>query len=314
MKQKYIHKFFLSVSMIVLFLEGCTKTNETIPEEKPKNSEEGILPASQYTLADHVEVDGRQGVCVEGDYYWVSGSKTLTKYNREWNVIKKNDNPFQSFEIEANHIGDIDVYNNEIYVGAEYFMDGEGKNIQIAIFDGDTLEYKRSFPFEPESGQLECSGLAVDPDSESIWMVSWVGEESGKYVYRYDMNTGSYLGKVLMEPEPTLIQGIAYHDGYLYITSDDGDADEDMPDHLYRTNVTDGTDVCTVTLEKTFDDVIKQGEIEGLSFDGKTNRLLVLYNRGARIIQGMPSGFYDGYDREISEVFFFDIQQELSDP
>ena len=79
-------------------------------------------------------------------------------------------------------------------------------------------------------------------------------------------------------------------------------------------NVTDGIDVCTVTLEKTFDDVIKQGEIEGLSFDGKTNRLLVLYNRGARIIQGMPSGFYDGYDREISEVFFFDIPQELSDP
>ena len=150
MKQKYIHKFFLSVSMIVLFLEGCTKTNETIPEEKPKNSEEGILPASQYTLADHVEVDGRQGVCVERDYYWVSGSKTLTKYNREWNVIKKNDDPFQSFEIEANHIGDIDVYNNEIYVGAEYFMDGEGKNIQIAIFDGDTLEYKRSFPFESD--------------------------------------------------------------------------------------------------------------------------------------------------------------------
>ena len=289
------------------FLAGCAANDGTISEETSDDTAESVLPANQYTLADHVEVDGRQGVCVEGDYFWVSGSKTLTKYDRDWNVIKTNEDPFRGFEIEANHIGDLDVYNNEIYAGAEYFMDGEGKNIQIAIFDGDTLEYKRSFPFEPESGQLECSGLAVDPDSESVWMVSWVGDESGKYLYRYDMNTGTYLGKIRMDPEPALIQGIAYHDGYLYVTSDDGEADEDKPDHLYRTYVSDGAEVSTVTLEKTFDDVIRQGEIEGLTFDEKTNRLLVLYNRGARILQGMPSGFYEGYDREISEVFIYDI-------
>ena len=307
MKHKYIQKTLLSISLVVLYTAGCTANNEPISEGTSDDTAESVLPANQYTLADHVEVDGRQGVCVEGDYFWVSGSKTLTKYNRDWNIIKKNEDPFRGFEIEANHIGDIDVYNNEIYAGTEYFMDGEGKNIQIAVFDGETLEYKRSFPFEPESGQLECSGLAVDPDSESVWMVSWVGDESGKYLYRYDMNTGAYLGKVRMEPEPALIQGIAYHDGYLYVTSDDGDADEEKPDHLYRTNVTDGAEVCIVTLEKTFDDVIRQGEIEGLTFDEKTSRLLVLYNRGARIIQGMPSGFYEGYDREISEVFLYDI-------
>ena len=307
MKQKYIQKILLGVSLITSFLAGCAKSNEPISEEALKDPAETVPPAKQYTLADQVEVDGRQGVCVEGDYCWVSGSKTLTKYDRDWNVIKTNEDPFRAFETEANHIGDLDVYNNEIYAGAEYFMDGEGKNIQIAIFDGDTLEYKRSFPFEPESGQLECSGLAVDPDSESVWMVSWVGDESGKYLYRYDMNTGTYLGKIRMDPEPALIQGIAYHDGYLYVTSDDGEADEDKPDHLYRTYVSDGAEVSTVTLEKTFDDVIRQGEIEGLTFDEKTNRLLVLYNRGARILQGMPSGFYEGYDREISEVFLYDI-------
>ncbi len=37
----------------------------------------------EYTLAAAVEVTGRQGVCSEGDYYWVSGSKTLAKYDRE---------------------------------------------------------------------------------------------------------------------------------------------------------------------------------------------------------------------------------------
>ena len=31
------------------------------------------------------------------------------------------------------------MYNNELYIGAEYFMDGVGTNIQIAVYDADTL-------------------------------------------------------------------------------------------------------------------------------------------------------------------------------
>ena len=91
------------------------------------------------------------------------------------------------------------------------------------------------------------------------------------------------------------------------MTADDGTADDNEPDHLYRAKITDGCTCCTVTLERTFDDVTKQGEIEGLTFDKEANSLLLLYNRGARIVLGMPKGFYDGYDREISEVFIYSI-------
>jgi hypothetical protein len=38
------------------------------------------------------------------------------------------------------------------------------------------------------------------------------------------------------------------------------------------------------------------------------NQFLLLYNRGARIIAGMPSGFYDGYDKEIHEVFSYSFK------
>ena len=102
---------------------------------------------------------------------------------------------------------------------------------------------------------------------------------------------------------PQWLQGVAYYDGCLYMTADDGTADDNEPDHLYRAKIIDGCTYCTVTLERTFDDVTKQGEIEGLTFDKEANNLLLLYNRGARIVLGMPKGFYDGYDREISEVF-----------
>ena len=276
---------------------------------RPEDNTSVMLPEGSYELTESTEVSGRQGVCAEGDFYWVSGSTSLSKYDKNWNLIMTNDKPFEGYEIEVNHIGDIDVHDNELFIGAEYFVDGVGKNIQIAVYDGDTLELKRTFPFEPESGQLECSGIAVDPDSGTVWMCSWVGEESGRYLYRYDLDTGAYLGKVHMQMPPQWIQGVAYHDGSLYLTADDGTADDNEPDHLYRTRIIDGDTNCTVTLERTFDDVTRQGEIEGLTFDEENGSLLILYNRGARIVLGMPKGFYDGYDREISEVFTYSVNK-----
>jgi len=277
---------------------------------RPEDDPAVMMPENSYELVNAAEVSGRQGVCSEGDYYWVSGSAVLTKYDKEWNAVLTNDDPFKDFEIEVNHIGDIDVYENELYIGAEYFMDGVGENIQIAVYDGDTLELKRTFPFEPDSGQLECSGIAVDPDTKTVWMCSWVGEESGRYLYRYDLETGEYLGKVHMQMPPQWVQGMAYHDGSFYLTADDGNADDNEPDHLYRTKIADDLTYCTVTLERTFDDVTRQGEIEGLTFDEESGSLLLLYNRGARIVLGMPKGFYEGYDKEISEVFVYNVSSK----
>lgn len=281
--------------------------DEAVTSSRPEDNASVMLPKYQYKLNGSHEVNGRQGVCSEGDYYWVSGSTTLAKYDKDWNLLKLNEEPFKGYDIEVNHIADIDVYNNELYIGAEYFMDGVGKNIQVAVYDGDTLELKRTFPFEAESGQLECSGIAVNPDNSTVWMCSWVGEESGRYLYGYDLKSGKYQGKVHMQMPPQWLQGIAYYDGYFYMTADDGTADDKEPDHLYRTKIEEGATDCIVTLERTFDDVTLQGEIEGLTFDHAKNQLLLLYNRGARIVLGMPKGFYDGYDHEISEVFVYDM-------
>ena len=297
----------LFLSIMILTSLSCQAFALEEAAQRPEDDPAVMMPAHAYALTSSVEVMGRQGVCAEGGNYWVSGSASLAKYDKDWNLVLINDDPFKGYDLEVNHIADIDVYENELYIGAEYFMDGVGKNIQIAVYDGDTLELKRTFPFEAESGQLECSGIAVDPDTKSVWMCSWVGEESGRYLYRYDLETGAYLSKIHMQMPPQWLQGVAYYDGCLYMTADDGTADDNEPDHLYRTRITDGSTFCTVTLERTFDDVTKQGEIEGLSFDKEAKSLLLLYNRGARIVLGMPKGFYDGYDREISEVFIYSI-------
>ena len=270
----------------------------------------GNMPAkaaAQYELTEVHSVGGRQGICTERGYYWVSGSGSLEKYDSSWNLVAKNTEPFEGYSLEVNHIGDIDVYNNELYLGVEYFMDGEGRNIQVAVYDGDTLKLKRVFPFRADTGQLECSGIAVDPESGTVYMTSWIDDESSEFLYMYDLDTGDYKGKMKMQPSPRWLQGIACHNGTLYVTCDDGDADENAPDHMYRIEVSEDKETGRVILEKTFDDVTRQGEIEGLTFDENRGQLLLLYNRGAKIVAGMPTGFYEGYSEEIHEVFVYNI-------
>ncbi len=316
MKRKACIVLFVAATMVLASCgkaaapqEPSSKTQSSQVQPAPAPAvQDPSGPSNQYVLKDVHEVNGRQGVCVEGDYYWVSGSKTLTKYDKDWNVVSENTDPFKGYDLEVNHIGDIDVYNNELYLGVEYFMDGESKNIQVAVYDGDTLELKRVFPFRSDTGQIECSGIAVNPDDRIVYMTSWADDESSNYLYMYNLDSGDYIGKLEMKPAPKWLQGVAYYEGSLFVTADDGDADKDEPDHMYRIDVNETNDAGDVVVEKVFDDVTRQGEIEGLSFDAERKEFLLLYNRGARIIAGMPSGFYDGYTEEIHEVFVYDIK------
>ena len=283
---------------LILALSLCA--NDVFAKGSPKPAE--LLPNYEYTLLGSFEVKGRQGITTDGEYYYVSGSKALYKYDKTGKLLLSNENPFEGYAIASNHIGDIDVFNGELFVSAENFMDGVGKDIQIAIHDAATLKLKRTFKFEPSSGQEEVSGITVDTDKRTVWMCSWVGEESGRYLYEYSLDTGAYLRKIHLQPVPQWVQGVFYYKGALYLTADDGTADLEEPDHLYRVNVTDKS-YASVVLEKTFTQVKKQGEIEGLAVDPTTQEMLVLFNRGARIVLGMGKGLYPGYTKEISEVY-----------
>lgn len=151
---------------------------------------------SEYRLKKVIPVAGRQGIAVDKDYYYVSDTKVLYKYDKEGNMLMKNDQPFQHPEI-ANHFGDIDVYNGEIYCGVEKFEYGRGYNIAVSVYDAETLKWKRDLPWCPESGQVEVSGLAVDRDKNMVWMSDWV---DSRYVYCYSLETGKYYTKCNVVP------------------------------------------------------------------------------------------------------------------
>ncbi len=308
----------IAVALVSLAIAAGCKNQSQSSAAKDASTNDGSSKAGPgaafaYNFVGTFEVKGRQGIATDGKVYYVSGSKGLYKYEKSGNLIASNESPFDGYPTAANHIGGIDVFNGEIFVGAEHFMDGVGKDIQIGVHDADTLKLKRAFKFEPASGQLEVSAICVDTDKRVIWMTSWVGEESGRYIYAYSLDSGTYLRKVHLQPPPQWLQGIHYLKGKLYVTADDGTADLGEPDNLYRIDVTDKS-YALVTHELAFTDVkrvgdINQGEIEGSAVDQTTGELLVLINRGSHIVLGMPIGFYPGYDREISEVYRYKMTQ-----
>ncbi len=290
--------------LTALFSYGCSMSATKSVTLSEKSDDSSVY---SYGLKRVFEVEGRQGITTDGQYYYVSGSKTLYKYSKDVKLLLKNEEPFINLEKPADHIGDIDVYNGEIFAGCETFIDGRVINIQIAIYDSKTLRYKRSIDFNPDSGQEEVSGITVDTDSKVVWMTDWV---DGSHIYQYDLRSGVYIGKLHLQPAPQYQQGIFYWDGDLYITADDGDAEYDEHDHMYRVEIDPSETATQVILEKTFTEVKRTGEIEGLTMDSTTDELLVLFNRGARIILGMPKGFYPGYDREIHEVYVYDMSKK----
>ncbi len=262
-----------------------------------------------YALETVKGVDGRQGIACENGEFWVSGNDTLSHYDENWNLLAVNTKALENFNSNTNHIGDIDVYQGEIYVCAENFASGASSDLQLAVFDAQTLEFKRTLEFKGESGQAECSGVAVDPDTQSLWLCSWVNDESSQYLYRYSLESGKYIGRVYMEDAPKAIQGIAYYNGYIYLSTDDGLYSLEKPDHIYRCRV-DPDHFDTGQIVKTemeMDTVLAKGEAEGLTFDRERKRLLVSHNR-------LKQDFLTGEYEEVREVYIYAMERNVIPP
>jgi 5-oxoprolinase (ATP-hydrolysing) subunit C len=287
------------IALCIIILMAMT----SIPHSATTD-DEGRWSPSAYKLNEVIKVQGRQGVACDRQHYYVSGSKALYKYTKKGKLVASNVEPFKDWAPDLNHLGDIDYYNEEIYAGAEKFSEGRGWDIQIAIFDAKTLKYKRSIPFNKDSGQVEVCGITIDPIRKVAWMADWC---NGRYLYQYDLSTEKYIGRTHLFPVPQYQQGIFFYKGDIFITADDGDADQNESDHLYRINANPASTSARVKLERTFNKVTREGEIEGLCFDVSKYQLVVLFNRGTRVVEGIPKGFYPGYDKEISELYVYGL-------
>ena len=285
-----------------------------------------------YRLKKVIPVLGRQGIAIDREFYYVSDTKALYKYDKKGNLIMQNLQPFQD-PARANHFGDIDIFNGEIYCGIEKFEYGRGQNIAISVYDAKTLKWKRDINWEPASGQVEVSGVAIDRQNKRVWLSDWV---DSRYVYCYDLETGKYFTKMQCRPTPYWCQGIFIADGKMLFAADDGEATYKIADNIYVADISkavftglkDGEQFAVVdnkpvktpgkipagamsgrlTLLREMTDFKRAGEIEGLSIDPVNNDLVVLNNRGTQILLGMSQGPIkeEGYTEEIHELYVYE--------
>lgn len=300
---------------------------------------------TEYRLKKVIEVPGRQGIAADKDYFYVSDTRGLYKYDHNWNLVQKRvktdkDGLFPNPEL-ANHFGDIDVFDGKIYTGNEKFEFGRGYNIAVSIYDAKTLQWIEDIPWRAESGQVEVSGVAVDRESGLVWLSDWV---DSRYVYAYSLETKQYYTKMQCRPEPYWCQGIYIADGKMLFSADDGESTYHIADNIYVadiagapfTGLKEGTEPVKdtpwsvkvengkavtrtgliaggafarpLTLFREMVDFRRCGEIEGLTVDPLTDDLLVLNNRGTQIILGMSQGPFtaEGYTKEIHEVYVYE--------
>ncbi|AGB82533.1 hypothetical protein D781_2264 [Serratia sp. FGI94] len=263
---------------------------------------------NNYILKKSFQVIGRQGITTDGEHYFVSGTTSIEKYDKNGKMLLANNTPFDQQSELLNHFGDLSSNNGLLYLGAEFFKDGEARNLNISIYDANTLKFIKNIPLDTTSGQKEISAITVDNDNQSFWTTAWGDDESSHYVYQYAISDGRFIQRIKLSPTLSFIQGISYDKGNLFITTDDGQADKKEPDSLYRVNIKQALNQTgdNAVLQHKFTEFTDSGEIEGVNV--LNDELLVLNNRGMHIEKGMPIRPYPGYKKEISEVYIYDIR------
>ncbi|MBO4761930.1 MAG: DUF3089 domain-containing protein [Lachnospiraceae bacterium] len=232
-----------------------------------------------YALYNAALNAGVYGIGFDGKYYYMSSRSRLAKCDTDMQSAAFSDEPFKGLEKEADTLVDLDVAGGEVYAGVQKVEDGVASNLQIAVYDAETLKLARSYTLGTESGQTDIAGIAVDTDNKCIWLSS----SKGRYIYAYAVDTGAFLKKVALDAAPAGISGIAYYDGWIYITTTLGGY------NLYRCQVDSAADTFKVSKERKLAELINAADTVGIAFDDASDRLILVSN-----------GFYR-YDMKVND-------------
>ncbi|MHC1630755.1 MAG: DUF2341 domain-containing protein [Methanotrichaceae archaeon] len=186
------------------------------------------------------DVNGHQGVCSDGTYFYVIDTNAIRKYDKNWNLVAENTDPtgdinsYLNDGVNRTHLGDGDYYNGKIYVVCEIWTDdptdyddsqSPTQGQCIGIFNASDLLLDSAFTMEKGH---EVSGCHINPndgDNGIIYVTSYVRSDGTDNwdcpkIYKYDLSTHDYLGYIGIGNGIVAQQGITEHNGKFYIASD----------------------------------------------------------------------------------------------
>ena len=88
----------MKLNKLTIMLGAAVMANAAFANQTCEAPYRSALPAYTYKLDKVLEVNGRQGITTDGKYLYVSGSKTLAKYDMDGKLIKENKDPLSAIK------------------------------------------------------------------------------------------------------------------------------------------------------------------------------------------------------------------------
>ncbi|MEY1556930.1 hypothetical protein AB3Y40_14975 [Yoonia sp. R2331] len=219
--------------------------------------ETGGFPDSYVLERVSPDIQMHQGVTWDGTHWFVVDTNQIKKFDVDWNLVQTEDDPIGLSGLSAvNHLGDPCIHNGELLIPLEVWPSGPFTNQHIAVFDPADLSFVRSHDIS--AAGREASAIAINPADGNLYCTDYTDGSNIPYF----TPTGTYLGNLALSQTINQLQGIVFHDGKMYLSSDAGD-------HLYEA-LPDGT----VTPTPVFTSMLG-GSFEGITSDGSDLFVLI---------------------------------------
>lgn len=199
------------ISAIVLMVVAADEKNLPSPDAE-------IVDKYQYVLLDYQM--SSQGVTNDGEYFYFSGNKNLSKASMETGEICRvtsNAIPKKLQDKGCNHIGGLSYYNGKIYAAVE---DGpDYLNSFIVLYDAETLEYTGTYYELPHELHIEgVPWCAVDVERNYLYTAEW---SNATVLNVFNLDTLELVKTIPLSEPIDRIQGAEMFDGKLYMSCDE---------------------------------------------------------------------------------------------
>lgn len=228
----------------------CT-SNETVPAP---GTDTWITGFQQSGQSLDLQVAQGYSSCGNWNYFFNTNILYLSSSYDQMQVLKQNNDVLVP---GANHMGDGDVYNGNVYTVIENWAGctAPPSVAAIRVFDAGSLQSVQVQDITAD--QHEVSGIAVIPGTGTAVVSSYC---DGSKLFVYSLASLTLQGTIPLPTNVSYIQGVAYHNGFLYLANTDG--------KLYGLRLSDGTMRLLMQGSAT-------GEYEGLDFHSGELRWLV---------------------------------------